>query len=200
MFEINWATPLYKFLRQCNASPLPREVLDCGAGGSNPPLSIFYQSGYRTYGIEISQESLQQAQQFCSQNQMPLYIIGGDMRQIPFPTDQFSFVYSFNAIDFMTKLDIGVSMGEISRVLKSDGLCYVNFLSVDDAESWDPFCKTADAVNLLKSEGFAHFEDNEADIYFDDYQIIRKEKRIVNKLWEGRMLHQVDIEYIAQKK
>jgi hypothetical protein len=76
----------------------------------------------------------------------------------------------------------------------------VNFLSVDDAESWEPFCKTADAQDLLKSEGFSHFEDNEADRFFDDHEIARKEKRIVNKLWEGRMLHQVDIEYIAQKK
>ena len=43
MVEVTWATPLYKFLRLCNASPLAEEVLDCGAGGSNPPLSLFYQ-------------------------------------------------------------------------------------------------------------------------------------------------------------
>jgi ubiquinone/menaquinone biosynthesis C-methylase UbiE len=200
VIEVNWATPLYEFLRRCNASPLPREVLDCGAGGSNPPLSLFFQHGYRTCGIEIAQSSLMEAQRFCSENHMALNIIGGDMRRIPFPNQQFSFVYSYNAIDFMTKPDIAVSMREITRVLKPGGLCYVNFLSVDDAESWEPFCKTADAIAQLKSEGFAHFEDDEADVYFKTYEILRKEKRFVDKLWEGRRLKQADVEYIARKR
>ena len=200
MIEVNWATPLYEFLRRCNLSPLPKEVLDCGAGGSHPPLSLFFQSGYRTYGIEIAQEALLKAQQFCTENHMALNIIGGDMRRIPFPKERFSFVYSYNAIDFMTKPDIGVSMKEITRVLKPGGLCYVNFLSVDDAESWEPFCKTADANDLLQSEGFAHFEDDEADVYFEAFEIVRKEKRFVDKLWEGRRLKQADVEYIARKR
>ncbi len=200
MFEINWATPLYEFLRQCNASPLLKEVLDCGAGGSNPPLSLFYQSGYRTYGIEITQTALLEAQQYCAENQMALNIIGGDMRCIPFPTERFSFVYSYNAIDFMTKPDIGISMREITRVLRPNGLCYVNYLSVDDEESWEPFCETSEAKDLLKSTEFAHFEDNEADIYFEAFEILRKEKSYVDKLWQGRRLKQVDIEYIARKK
>jgi hypothetical protein len=52
----------------------------------------------------------------------------------------------------------------------------------------------------LKSEGFAHFEDDEADEYFDAFEIVRKEKRLVEKLWEGRRLKQADIEYIAKKR
>jgi ubiquinone/menaquinone biosynthesis C-methylase UbiE len=82
----------------------------------------------------------------------------GDMRRIPFPNERFSFVYSYNAIDFMTKPDIAVSMREITSVLKSGGLCYVNFLPVDDAESWEPFFETATAKDLLKSTEFAHGE------------------------------------------
>jgi ubiquinone/menaquinone biosynthesis C-methylase UbiE len=198
--EIIWATPLYEFLRRCNASPLAKEVLDCGAGGSNPPLSLFYQHGYKTYGIEIAEEPLKEAQRFCAENDMALNIIGGDMRSIPFPNESFSFVYSYNAIDFMTKPDIAISMREITRVLKLEGLCYVNFLSVDDAESWEPFCETAFAKDLLKSERFAHFEDDEADEYFEAFEIVRKEKRLVEKLWEGRKLKQADIEYIARKR
>jgi len=187
-------------MRQCNASPLSKTVLDCGAGGSHPPLSLFYQYGYKTYGIEIAEDSLVEAQRFCADNNMPLGIIRGDMRCIPFLGNEFSFVYSFNAIDFMTKSDIALSMWEITRVLKGDGLCYVNFLSVDDAETWEPFCKTASALELLKSERFAHFEDNEADVYFEPYDILRKEKRVQDKLWEGKLRRRAEIEYIARKK
>jgi ubiquinone/menaquinone biosynthesis C-methylase UbiE len=198
MHAITWATPLYEFLRQCNASPLEKSVLDCGAGGSTPPLSLFYRHGYRTFGIDNSEEAWKEAQRFCVENNMRLNIAGADMRSIPFPAESFSFVYSFNAIDFMTKPDIAIAMREITRVLKPGGLCYVNFLSVDDAESWEPFCKAA--VNRLKSEGFSHFEDSEADAFFEAYTIQRKEKRLVEKLWEGRLLKQADIGYIAEKQ
>ncbi len=200
MIEIIWATPLYEFLRRCNESPLAREVLDCGAGGSHPPLSLFYQYGYRTYGIEIAEDALMEAQRFCAETQMALNIIGGDMRRIPFPNERFSFVYSYNAIDFMTKPDIALSIREITRVLKSNGLCYVNFLSVDDEETWEPFCKTGPNFELFESERFAHFEGNEADGHFEPCDILRKEKRLQDKLWGGKLRRRADIEYIARKK
>jgi ubiquinone/menaquinone biosynthesis C-methylase UbiE len=187
-------------LRQCNASPLTKDVLDCGAGGSQPPLSLFYQYGYKTYGIEIAEKPLADAQRFCAENNMPLTIILGDMRRIPFPSKSISFVYSYNAIFFMTKPDIAASMKEITRTLKSNGLCYVNILSVDDTESWEPFCETAFARDLLESERFAHFEDDEADVYFEAYDILRKEKRLQDKLWEGKLCRRAEIEYIARKK
>ncbi|NJD59306.1 MAG: SAM-dependent methyltransferase [Anaerolineales bacterium] len=199
MKDVIWATPLYEFLRQCNASSLSKTVLDCGAGGSEPPLSLFYQYGYQTFGIEIAEKPIEDAQRFSAENNMPLGIIRGDMRSIPFPSAEFSFIYSFNAIDFMTKPDIAIAMSEITRVLKRNGLCYVNFISVDDAETWEPFCKTSPALELLKSEAFAHFEDDEADIYFEPYVIVRKEKRIQDKLWEGKLRRRAEIEYIARK-
>jgi SAM-dependent methyltransferase len=179
---------------------LSKTILDCGAGGSQPPLSLFYQYGYQTFGIEITEKSLGEAQRFCAENNMPLGIICGDMRHIPFSDKEFSFIYSFNAIFFMTKPDIALSMREITRVLKHNGLCYVNFLSVDDAETWEPFCKTAQAPTLLESEKFAHFEDNEADVYFEPYEILRKEKRRQDKLWQGKLRRRAEIEYIARKK
>jgi ubiquinone/menaquinone biosynthesis C-methylase UbiE len=198
--EVIWATPLYEFLRQCNSSSLSRKVLDCGAGGSQPPLSLFYQHGYQTFGLEIAKTPLDKAQNFCDENDMPLGIIQGDMRTIPFSANEFSFVYSFNAIDFMTKPDIAIVIREMTRVLIPKGLCYVNFLSIDDEETWEPFCKNGEAVKILKSERFSHFEDNEADCFFAPYEIIRKEKRVQDKLWEGQLRRRAEIEYIARKK
>jgi len=200
MEEIFWATELYQFLRYCNESPLTRDILDCGAGGTNTTLSLFYRYGYRTYGIEIAEHRLEMALKFCAENNMQLNIIRGDMRSIPFLSESFSFVYAYNAIYFMTKPDIEISMREITRVLKSHGLCYVNFLLVGDTETWEPFGETAAARKLLKSEGFAHFEDNEADVYFRDFEVIRKEKRLIDRLVEGRISRRAEVEYIARKK
>ena len=197
--EVNWATPLYEFLLQCNKSTLEKKVLDCGAGGSQPPLSLFYQFGYKTHGVEISEEALSEAHNYCRKQKLSLNINQGDMRQLPFAEESFSFAYCFNAIFFMTKPDIEISMKEIERVLKYDGLCYVNFMSVDDPDN-HTFCKTAPAQHLLKSERFAKHEDYEAEQYFDNFKILRKEKRIVDKVYENEKIRQVTIEYIAKKK
>jgi ubiquinone/menaquinone biosynthesis C-methylase UbiE len=99
----------------------------------------------------------------------------------------------------MTKPDIEISMKEIERVLKHEGVCYVNFLSVDDPDN-RTFCKTAPAIDLLKSEHFAKHEDDEAESYFDGYEILRKEKKMIEKAYEEKKLRQVTIEYIAKKK
>ena len=199
MNEIIWATPLYEFLRQCNASPLDKVILDCGAGGDPPPLSLFHQYGYKTYGVEIAEEALGKAQQFCQATGMALNISRGDMRDIPFPSESFGFVYSFNAIFFMTKPDIARALSEIERVLKREGLCFVNFQSVDDLDN-DPFFETAPLRRLLQSERFAKHEDNEADAYFRNYEILHKEKKFTEWVHGGRQFKRVTIEYIAQKK
>lgn len=195
--EVNWATPLYEFLRRCNADPLPKTVLDCGAGGSQPPLSIFYSSGYFTAGIEIASGPLDEAQEYCLKNKMHLNIIGGDMRCIPFGKESFSFVYTFNAIDFMSKPEVLIAIKEITRVLRPGGLFYVNFISVDDEETWDPFNERGQ--KLFRNDVFSHYEDDEADIYFEEYQIQRKEKRLTDKLWQGRLTKRAEIEYILRK-
>jgi ubiquinone/menaquinone biosynthesis C-methylase UbiE len=201
MDEIIWATPLYEFIRQCNDTALEKTVLDCGAGSDPdraPPLFLFYQQGYKTYGIEIAEDALAGANEFCKKNNLPLNIFRGDMRRIPFANEMFSFVYSFNAISFMNKPDIELAMREIERVLKPGGLCYVNFISVDDPDQ-RPFRKTAFARRLLRSKRFSHHKDNEADKYFSNFEILRKEKRLIEKLYDGERIKQAYIGYIARK-
>ena len=150
MIEVIWATPLYEFLRRCNASLLTKEVLDCGAGGSQPPLSLFYHYGYKTYGIEIAETPLAEAQRYCTENNMPLDIIRGDMRSIPFSSKKFSYIYSYNAIDFMTKPDIAISMREITRVLKNNGLD--NYIPLFKKHNIDTDIAQYITIDMLKSE------------------------------------------------
>jgi hypothetical protein len=99
----------------------------------------------------------------------------------------------------MTKPDIARAMAEIERVLRPGGLCYVNFVSVDDPHD-RPFCDTAPARQLLGSERFAKHEDDEPDAYFTNFQILRKEKQIIDKVHGQGRLKQAYIEYIAGKR
>jgi ubiquinone/menaquinone biosynthesis C-methylase UbiE len=199
MSSVSWATPLYEFLRECDLADLPKTVLDCGAGGANPPLSLFYRHGYRTCGIDIQEQAVAQALKFGAENEIGLNVILGDMRHIPFAAGSFSFVYSFNAIFFMIKPDIASAMQEMERVLRPGGLLYVNFKSTDEPGR-RAFCETAYARRLLGSESWALHQDNEADAYFTHFVILSKVKAVEDKLVQGKNLRQVWIEYIAQKQ
>jgi ubiquinone/menaquinone biosynthesis C-methylase UbiE len=198
---------LYGFLKVCNASPLGKEVLDCGAGGRTPPLALFYEYGYKTHGIDISNRALEEAERFCQEHNMILNIKKGDIRDIPFEDGSLSFAYSINTICHHSKSDVIVAMKEIERVLKTNGLCYVNFGSVDR-----PMPNIGQEIRKgewlkVREDGTRHFhsyyEDNEPDTYFSSFEILRKEKRIIDipidKIREVTNWHYGDIGYIARK-
>jgi len=207
MKNVIGATPLYKFLKYCNSGPLEKIVLDCGAGGDNPPLQVFSDYGYGTYGIEVSKEALKQAQKFCREKNMKLNLLKGDMRKIPFKDETFSFVYTYNAIHMMPKEDVALAMSEIERVMKANGLCFINFVSADEPPP-------SDAIETTKGEFLkktswrgvncpnidSYFEDNEADVFFGDFEVIHKEKRIIERITEGKKIMQAFIDYIARKR
>jgi len=69
---------------------------------------------------------------------------------------------------------------------------------VDDPDN-RTFCETALAKHLLKSERFAKHEDDEAESYFGNFDILREEKKMVEKVHGNGKLRQVTIEYIAKK-
>ena len=207
MRKVIRATPLYKVLRYCNDNPLERTVLDCGAGGNNPPLQIFSDYGYETYGIEISGEALKQAKDFCKENNLRLDLLKGDMRKIPFKDEAFSFVYTWNAIHMMSKEDVALAMSEIERVIKAKGLCFVNFVSADEPPPTDAietrkgeFLKKAPWRGVKDPNIDSYFEDKEADVFFSNFEILHKEKRIIERITEGKKELQAFIDYIAKKR
>ena len=199
------AVPLYTFLNYCNSSPLEKVVLECGAGvmDSYEPLLVrFFEHGYTTYGLEISNERLQAAQNFCKEHRIELNISKGDMRNLPFENESLSFIYSYNSIFHMTKANIAIAMQEITRVLKKDGRCFINFLSLDDDKCG--VGQKLDNGEFVQDEGdgktiHTYYADDEPDIYFSQFNILRKDKRIV-ELFTSKRHKQAYIDYIAEKK
>ena len=193
--------PLYRFLSICNKECSGKKILDCGAGGNQPPLSLFQEYGYDTSGIEIDEIKIKEAKKFAESQHQSLNIITGDMMNLPFSEQEFDAVYSYNSIFHMKKIDIEKSIKEIKRVLKKDGLLFVNFLSTDDFMC-DLGIELGNKEFEQEEEGkviHAYYEDNEADEYFNDMLLIHKEKRIVERKFEGEFVKQGYIDYIVQK-
>ena len=196
--QLCWATPLYGFLKECEAVGLPKEVLDCGAGGNRPPLALFHDFGYETAGLEFDPEALDKAREYCLQRDIELNIRLGDMRDIPFDDASFSFVYSFNAIFFLTKSDARVSVSEMRRVLRPGGLCYVNFMSVDDPDD-GCFAESSHTRTVLNNERFSKHADDEADAYFEGFTLVRKEKRIIDTPGGDGLPRHAYVDYAVRK-
>lgn len=192
------STPIYEFFKLCDSTSLERRVLDCGAGGKYPPLTLFFDRGYETYGIEIGKTQLERTQNFCRKNSIELNILRGDMRKIPFGNESFSFAFAYESIFFLTKDDIAIAMSEIERVLKPNGLCFVTFKSVEDSKRVT-YSESSQARILLGSKGFTYHEDGEPDTYFSRLEILQKKKRIRKTLVKGEKGKRAYIDYIAQK-
>ena len=200
------AVQLYTFLEYCNNSPLEKEILECGVGVWNssvePLLVRFYAHGYEIHGVEISDERAAAAREYCEAHQVDADIRTGNMRRLPFEDASMSFVFSYNTIFHMTKAEVAIAMGEIERVLKPRGLCFVNFLSVDS----DTYGK---GEEIGKGEFVEHgggaealhvyYEDAEADASFGGFEVLHKEKRVMEWLAGAVRRVRAYIDYIARK-
>ena len=196
-------TQLYKFLLFCNRNTMEKVVLDCGAGGDCPPLALFKEHGYKTFGIEMSDSQIQKSEIFSQDHDISLNIIKGDIRNLPFNDESMSYVYSFNTIFHMKKEDIAKAVSEIRRVLKPGGICFINFLSTDD-EDYGNGVKVEEGSYMQMEDDqeviHTYYKDNEAEEHFEGMKIIYKEKRILEREYEGEKIRQGYIDYIVEKQ
>ncbi len=197
------AFPLYNFLKYCTTNSSEKIILDCGAGGSNPPLSLFYEFGYKTYGIEISDEQLEKANIFCAKHNTDLNITLGDMKKLPYGNDFFGFLYSYNTSVHMKKEDFSIALSEFYRVLKYGGLCYVNFLS-EECDSYGTgieigpgeFKQNGDNEEVL----YCHYRDAEIEQLLRKFEVIYKEKRVIKRKINDKEYTSAYFDYILMKK
>ncbi len=200
------AVQLYTFLDYCNESDLEKEVLECGAGvgeGWEPLLVRFYESGYAAHGIDNSDERLTAATNYCQERGMSVDLRKGDMRQLPFADGSMSFVYSYNAIFHMCKSDIAIALTEIERVLKPEGLCFINFLSTDDQQYGEGAERgSGEFIQIEAGEQTLHsfYKDDDADACLKGFTILYKEKRKLARLFDDGINVQGFMDYIVQKR
>ncbi|MFX0006486.1 MAG: class I SAM-dependent methyltransferase [Promethearchaeota archaeon] len=203
--ELLYPAPFYNFLSYISKSDIHGPMLDCGSGGPNPKQALFVQLGFDSIGIEFSEERLEKAQDYAKKQKLNLPMQVGDMRSMPFESNYFGYVYSWNTIFHMKKIDIKKALGEMIRVLKPGGLCFVNFLSIHS--EFYGVGKEQNSGEYLQLEGegeilHTFFTDEESDGFFDnlEIEILFKEKRILHKQLEDRVMRDSYIDYIVRKK
>lgn len=184
MIKKFYPSSLYNYLRLIQSNPINKRILDCGAGGPDPKLAFFYENGFEAYGIDISEDQIKESDDFCKKNDIKLKIIKGDMRNIPFESKFFGYVYSYLSMVHLSKNGTAQAINEIHRVLMKGGLCYINFLSKDD-RGFDEKeeNKPGEIISKHGNEEFVHsyYNDDEPEDFFHNFEIIYKEKRHILK-------------------
>lgn len=196
-------TPLYRFLEHCNVENTKhKKILDCGAGGMTPPLSLFRSYGYETTGVDLEVKQVDLANEYGVENGQTLNVIQGDMTKLPFEDNSFDFVYSYNSVFHMMKVDIKTALNEMKRVLKPNGLMFVNFLSVDDFRCGEgPHLgehqyEQRDDTPVIHS----YFEVDEPEHYLEELEFVLKERRVIERLYQGEKIKQGFLDYIVRKR
>ena len=182
------AIPVYGFLstinakRPVNAGQSRGKILDCGVGGPVPPIALFAQQGFDAWGMDISEEQLDQARQFCIQNEIDVHLQTGDMRQIPFEDETFDYVYEHYAMCHLSKQDTARAIQEMHRVLRKQGLCFLGVISMD-CQPKISFGEEKAPGEFWGQEGggdtlHSLFTDEEIEGLLSDWEVLSKEKRI----------------------
>lgn len=196
---------LYRFLfysqDHSEENNLSRSILDCGAGGIQPPLGLFHSFQYETAGIEFSDQQIQRAAEFEKKENINLNIRKGDMRELPFSDHSFSFVYSYNSVFHMPKSDIKKSINEMKRVARPGGLLYVNLLTENDT-GFGTGEKVGHGEYLQEEHGgqviHSYFSTEEQKKLFDGENVILREERILDRKFDDGMYRQGYVDYILE--
>jgi ubiquinone/menaquinone biosynthesis C-methylase UbiE len=181
---------------------MDKEVLDCGAGGDCPPLSLFSEYGYVTHGIEFDPKQIEKANEYATKKGQHLNIEQGDMRKLEFDNESLNFVYSYNSVFHMTKADILQSINEMKRVLKPSGLLFVNFLTTKDFRCGEGMAVGENEYEQMEDDLpviHSYYEEHEPDRFFADMKILYKESRVLERIYEGKQIRQGFVDYIVKK-
>ncbi|MGY5859350.1 MAG: class I SAM-dependent methyltransferase [Candidatus Thorarchaeota archaeon] len=174
-----------------------KHCLDCGAGGGRPPAALFSHYGFRTIGIDINKERLKMAEDFCKKENLQVDLQEGDMRNLDFPDESFTAVFSYNTICHLSKNDTAIAMKEMIRVLQPSGYIFVNFLSVDDFRHGRGKEVAPNEFDYHALHTF--FEDGEPEVFFDGTEIVWKLKWVEQSPHEGEWINGATLAYLAKK-
>jgi len=161
---------------------LDKTVLDCGAGGPTPPVAQFAERGYSCHGVDISERQVELAAAYAKENAYAIDLQVGDMRDLPYPDESFSYVYELESMCHLTKADTKRALGEMKRVLKPGGLLFAHFMSTDfwpltgHEEAPGEFSGMESGVPVIHS----YFEDQEISKLFATFDVVWKQKRFTH--------------------
>ncbi len=101
-----------------------KKYLDLGCADGSL-LEIFKEYGYNVYGLDISEEAINEARK------RKLWTDVSDLKRLPFKEEEFDFISAFDLIEHLD--DPSETLKEVQRVLKKEGIFFYSTLCITKA-------------------------------------------------------------------
>ncbi|MDI6736151.1 MAG: class I SAM-dependent methyltransferase [bacterium] len=108
-------------------------ILDLGCGNGRH-LVYLSKKGFNAYGIDISQKSLQIAQDWLNKKGLQTELKKASVTEIPYPDEYFDIVICMGMLDHILIQEVKKGIQEIERVLTPEGIFFLGLRSDRDTE------------------------------------------------------------------
>ncbi|MDP8011487.1 MAG: class I SAM-dependent methyltransferase [Thermoplasmata archaeon] len=148
-------------------------ILDAGSGTGKSSLS--YEKDFKIILLDFSMNSLRNSSLATEK-------ILGDVTELPFKDDTFDAVIAFHILDHILMDKRKIAIQELFRVLKKKGYIFALSFSTEDFRYGKG--NEIEKNTFLRGNGiFTHyFEEEEFLNLFNNFKIIKFEKRLIKRL------------------
>ena len=98
----------------------PGRILDIGCGNCRNLLPFCFRY-FKCYGIDFSENMLEQAEKYCEKHKMRVALKKSDASDLSFPNNSFDYVLCLSMLHNMEKGKREKTIKEIKRILKNNG-------------------------------------------------------------------------------
>ena len=142
--------------------------MGCGLGRHTV---LFASNGFDTYGFDISSDGLNKTKEWLDSLGLKANLVEGDMLSLPYTDELFDSILCRNVISHQDTCGVKKIIGELKRVLKSGGECY---LTLGSKSTWG-FKQTSwplldENTRLRMEEG----PEYEIPHFYADYDLIKE--------------------------
>lgn len=147
-----------------------KSFLDLGCGLGRHTV-LFASNGFDTYGFDISSDGLNKTKEWLDSLGLNANLVEGDMLSLPYTDELFDSILCRNVISHQDTCGVKKIIGELKRVLKPDGECY---LTLGSKSTWG-FKQTSwplldENTRLRMEEG----PEYEIPHFYADYDLIKE--------------------------
>lgn len=172
-----------------------KKVLDLGCG-TGRHLVFLAKKGFDVYGFDVAEEGVKIAKNWLKEEgQKADFKIGSIYKRLPYPDNFFDAMISISAIHHGKIEEIRKTIEEIKRILKPDGLIFIN-LRKRKIREYDPknpiiekYGKQKATYKMIAPRTYMPIEGGEKGLihYLFDKEQIKKEFNDfkISKLWNS---------------
>lgn len=147
-----------------------KSFLDLGCGLGRHTV-LFASNGFDTYGFDISSDGLNKTKEWLDSLGLNANLVEGDMLSLPYTDELFDSILCRNVISHQDTCGVKKIIGELKRVLKPGGECY---LTLGSKSTWG-FKQTSwplldENTRLRMEEG----PEYEIPHFYADYDLIKE--------------------------